>query len=113
MRQENDRAGTLARDRLARTRDNDGRFLKTGERRSPRTVANRKALKERDYLRSIVAEVGREDVVAVARAIVDDAKGKDDADVKVVNAAREWIGKYLLGNARVPLDDCDDMPAIV
>jgi hypothetical protein len=60
-----------------------------------------------------VAEIGQDELATVAKRIVSDAKGTGDVDVKVVNAAREWIGKYLLGNARVALDDCDDLPAIV
>ena len=98
-------------DPLVRGRDADGRFLKDGEKSSPRTDRSKRALKERDYLRAIVDRIGRDQLVEIAETIVADAKG--DADVKVVNAAREWIGKYLLGNARVALDDCDDLPAIV
>ncbi len=98
-------------DPLARTRDHDGKFLPTGQRRTRKTESNKRRLNERDYLRSIIAEVNREDVAEIARRIVDDAKG--DADVKIVNAAREWVGKYLLGNARVSLEDCSRLPAII
>ena len=105
-----DRAITGPRDATTRARDTDGRWLADGER-SQKTERNRRALKERDYLRAIVERIGRDQLVEIAETIVSDAKG--DADVKVVNAAREWIGKYLLGNARVSLDDCDALPAIV
>lgn len=102
---------------IVSARDADGRFARQGEREHPTTPAKReqrkRATKERDYLRSIVAIVGEEDIAGVAARIVKDAKGEGETDVKVVNAAREWIGKYLLGNARVALDDCDDLPAIV
>ncbi len=107
---ETGRAATVSRADNVRARDADGRWLADDER-SHKTERNRRSLKERDYLRAIVAEIGRDELTAVARRIVEDAKG--DADVKVVNAAREWLGKYLLGNARVALDDCDDLPAIV
>ena len=105
--------GPVNRDPLVRARDADGRFLPTGEAPTDKTVANRRRLNERDYLRSIVAEVGREDVAEIARRIVEDAKGGGAVDVKVVNASREWVGRYLLGNARVSLDDCQRLPAIV
>ncbi len=98
-------------------RESDGRFARVDELEAPKTAGRResrkRATKERDYLRSIVAEIGENELAGVARRIVSDAKGQGDTDVKVVNAAREWIGKYLLGNARVALDDCDDLPAIV
>lgn len=107
------RASAATRVGPARARDPDGRFLPRGARRTAKTERNRRRLNERDYLDSIVAEVGREDVARIARQIVADAEAKDDTDVKVVNAAREWIGKYLLGNARVSLDDVQRQPAIV
>lgn len=117
MGTENERANSPSGVGLVCARDSSGRFATTGEQPAastkPRREQRQRALKERDYLRAIVAKVGRDDLVAVAAAIVRDAKGQDDADVKVVNAAREWVGKYLLGNARVALDDCDDLPAIV
>jgi hypothetical protein len=78
-----------------------------------RREQRQRSTKERDYLRSIVKRIGPAELTDVAARIVKDAKGDGDVDVKVVNAAREWIGKYLLGNARVALDDCDDMPGIV
>lgn len=98
---------------LAPARGPGGEFVTRGEKRKPATVERRRQLKERDYLRSVTAKVGREDIDAVAAAIVADAKGGESVDPKTCNAAREWLGKYLLGNARVALDDCDDMPAIV
>ena len=98
-------------------RDSTGRFATADDVEAPKTAGRReqrqRATKERDYLRSIVKVIGEEDIAGVARRIVSDAKGEGETDVKVVNAAREWIGKYLLGNARVALDDCDDLPAIV
>lgn len=95
-----------------RARGSGGRFLSDGEHRKPQTEARRRRRTERDYLRRVVDTIDLDDVEQIARRIVEDAKG-DDVDVKVVNAAREWLGKYLLGNARVPLDDCERRPAIV
>ncbi len=106
-------AAARTQDRLPRARDTEGRWLPDGERPTAKTESNKRRLNERDYLSSIVAEVGRADVARIARQIVSDAEAKDDTDVKVVNAAREWLGKYLLGNARVSLDDCERRPAIV
>lgn len=98
-------------------RDAVGRFAPAGTEALPKTkrdeATRKRRLNERDYLNAIVAEVGRDDVARIARQIVADAEAAEDTDVKVVNAAREWIGKYLLGNARVSLDDCERQPAIV
>ena len=117
MGNEQDRAIPGADNVLTLARDSAGRFARPGETEAPVTAARReyrqRATKERDYLRAIVAKIGKQDLVGVASRIVADAKGGADVDVKVVNAARDWLGKYLLGNARVALDDCDDMPAIV
>jgi hypothetical protein len=102
---------------IVSARDSAGRFARLDELEAPSTAGRReqrhRATKERDYLRSIVKVIGEEDLASVAARIVKDARGDGDVDVKVINAAREWIGKYLLGNARVALDDCDDLPAIV
>lgn len=111
------RATAATRAGPARTRDPDGRFLPRGARRTAKTERNVEAAErlrtERDYLKRIVQVFGEDDVEAVVRAIRHDAVGEGDVDVKVVNAAREWIGKYLLGNARVSLDDVQRQPAIV
>ena len=117
MSTEEKRADPGSEESIVCARDSDGRFARLGELEQPTTQGKResrkRATKERDYLRSIVKVIGEDDLAGVARRIVTDAKGDGDVDVKVVNAAREWIGKYLLGNARVALDDCDDLPAIV
>ena len=117
MSTDRDRATAGPEESIVCARDSDGRFARLGDSEHPTTPAKResrkRATKERDYLRSIVKVIGEEDLAAVAARIVKDARGEGDVDVKVVNAAREWIGKYLLGNARVALDDCDDLPAIV
>jgi hypothetical protein len=105
------RAPSHAQSALTRARGKNGRF-QAGEKKHPTTEPKRKSAKrlrnERDYLRAVVAAIGSEDVKRVAAQIVADAESADDA--KVVNAAREWIGKYLLGNARTPLDDLQHKP---
>lgn len=110
----NERAIAEARGGIACAREANGRFAPAGTEALPATkrdeAVRKRRLNERDYLNSIIAEVGRTDVAEIARTIVEDAKAGDD---KVRNAAREWIGKYLLGNARVSLDDCERQPAIV
>lgn len=109
-----DRAFTPSPGGSACAREANGRFAPAGTEATPTTkhdeAVRKRRLNERDYLNSIIAEVGRTDVAEIARTIVEDAKAGDD---KVRNAAREWIGKYLLGNARVSLDDCERQPAIV
>jgi hypothetical protein len=102
-------------DPLARARDpNTGRWLQEGETPAPRTeVVNRSKKKirtERDYMRHIVQNFELSEMREILETIKADAKTGDD---KVRNAAREWLGKYVLGNARVSLDDCERRPAIV
>ncbi len=112
-----DRATTGPGADIALARDPLGRFARAGDEEAPRTATVREGKKrlrtERDYLRRIVQVIGEDDIEAVVRAIRHDAVGGEDVDVKVVNAARDWIGKHLLGNARVSLDDVQRQPAIV
>ena len=93
-----------------RSRGAGGRFLPDGEHRKPATQARRRRRTERDYLRRVVEVFGEDDVEQIVQAIKADAI---DGDVKVRAAAREWIGKYILGGGRVPLDDIDRLPAII
>lgn len=109
-----DQAITDPGDAIALARDPLGRFARTGEEEAPRTAAVRESKKrlrnERDYMRHIVERFELSEMEDIVATIKADAKTGDD---KVRNAAREWIGKYLLGNARVSLDDCERQPAIV
>ena len=50
------------------------------------------------YLRTIIDEIDMNDCRAVARKVLDQAI---DGDPK----ARDWIGKYVLGNGKVSLAD--------
>ena len=108
--------GSVNQNPLTRARDTNGRFRPSDEEPKPHTKVARKSAKklrtERDYMRRIVETFDLSDIEAIVRAIKADAIG-ENADPKVVNSAREWIGKYLLGNARLALDDCESMPAIV
>ena len=100
---------------LARARDSAGKFATDGNEAHADTPRRREdkvhVRTERDYMRRIVQEFSEDDIAAIIHSIKRDATG--DADVKVVNAAREWVGKYLLGNARVTLEDINNQPAIV
>lgn len=88
-----------------------GQFLPVAT--ADKRLAKRKRTpRETDYLRSVVGAVKQDDVRKVVLAIVQDAVG-DGVDVKKVNAAREWLGKYILGGGRVQLQDVDCPPVIV
>jgi hypothetical protein len=98
-------------------RDPNGRFARVADVEAPRTPEvrrqKRRARTERDYMRRIVAELTESDVATVVASIKRDAVGGPECDPKTVNAAREWIGKYVLGNARFQLGDLNSTPAIV
>lgn len=112
-----DRAPAPTGSDIAHARDPHGRFVQTGEELSPHTAVSRaskkRMLNERDYMRRIVETFTLDDIEKIIASVKRDAEGGADVDVKVVNASREWLGKYLLGNARVSLDDCERQPAIV
>lgn len=98
-------------------RARDGRFACHGTEPASATVERRDRKRrlrtERDYLRRIVESFTESDALSIVEAIKADAIGGDGIDPKTTNAAREWVGKYLFGNARVPLRDIDRTPAIV
>ncbi len=64
----------------------------------------RHSLSERDYLRGMTRELDTKDMRRVVAALVRDAVGGEDSDPKTTNAAREWLGKYALGNGKHSLD---------
>lgn len=101
--------GTRAATR-ERVRGSDGQFLPEGEERKPQTQERRRRRTERDYLARVVDTIGTREIQEVVQSIVQDAT---EGEPKVRTAAREWIGKYCLGNGRVPLTDIDAPPAIV
>jgi len=64
---------------------------------------------ERNYLRAVINKISSEDLEKVAAAVVKDAiKG----DVKIRAAAREWIGKYILGGGNVRPSDVYSPPVV-
>lgn len=111
------RAAASSAHALTCARDSKGKFAVAGDEPKPDTARNRATKKrlrnERDYIRRIVETFELDDVEEICAAVKRDAIGGGDVDPKTTNAAREWIGKYLLGNARVSLDDCERRPAIV
>ena len=87
----------------------DGRYLpvETGDlpklkRDKRKTQAKRKhQLTERDYLRAVTRMIKTDDIREVVGSLLTDAI---DGDEKCRNAAREWLGKYVLGNGKESLD---------
>ena len=61
-----------------------------------RSKDKKKRILSQSYLAAICSEVNMNDIKAVARKVIEDAK---DGDAK----AREWLGKYILGNGRTDL----------
>ena len=58
---------------------------------------------ERSYLRRVIAEISSDAVAAVARRVIEQAiEGDKDA--------RAWLGKYLLGNGKISLDELHHPP---
>lgn len=78
-----------------------------------KTSTNRRTRIERRYLAKVADTIPEGDVEAMARQIMLDAKGAEGTDAKVINAAREWLRKVLLGDGRFSLEDLDVPPAVV
>lgn len=92
-----------------RVRGANGKFLPV-DPSDPATIrrAKRKELAakrhirtEREYLKTLARALDTEDVHNVVLAVVRDAI---DGEEKCRNAAREWLGKYALGNGKESLD---------
>lgn len=64
---------------------------------------------ERNYLAAVVQRITTDDIDDVVKAVLEDAKS---GDVKIRAAAREWLGKYVLGGGSMRLGDIDDPPVI-
>lgn len=96
----------------APVRDAGGRLLPIDKADSPAVrraklaarAKRRHNLSERDYLRSMTRALETQDMRKVVLALVRDAVGGEDVDPKSTNAAREWLGKYALGNGKHSLD---------
>ena len=97
----------------AHVRNAAGRFLPIDQSDSAevkreklklRQKRQRHQLTERDYLKAVTRQLSTGAVSKVVLALIRDAEGKDDADPKNVNAAREWLGKYVLGGGKQSLD---------
>lgn len=92
-----------------RVRGANGQFMPTDPdspaalRRAKRKAqaAKRHINTEREYLKTLARALDHEDVHNVVLAVVRDAI---DGEEKCRNAAREWLGKYALGNGKESLD---------
>jgi len=69
----------------------------------------RRKRNERNYLRAVINRITDSDIEKVTSAIIDDAI---DGDVKVRAAAREWLGKYVLGGGNVRPSDVHAPPVV-
>lgn len=100
--------GTLIRS-YVRARGTDGQFLpaERGDsaalKRAKRKSQSRRRhlLTEKDYLKSMARQLDTVDIRRVVASLVKDAVDGED---KRCNAAREWLGKYALGNGKHSLD---------
>lgn len=64
---------------------------------------------ERNYLRAVISRITDDDIEKVAEAVVKDAINGDE---KCRNAAREWLGKYVLGGGNVRPSDVEAPPVV-
>lgn len=69
----------------------------------------RRKRNERSYLAAVINKISTDDIERVSEAIVEDAI---DGDLKVRAAAREWIGKYVLGGGNVRPSDVIAPPVV-
>ena len=87
--------------------------LKTGveilEARKKEMAAIRRKRNERSYLAAVINKISTADIERVSKAVVEDAV---DGDLKVRAAAREWLGKYVLGGGNVRPSDVHAPPVV-
>lgn len=76
---------------------------------APRLPQVHRRRNERGYLAAVINRITDDDMTKVASAIVADAIDGDD---KVRSAAREWLGKYVLGGGNVRPSDVEAPPVI-
>lgn len=108
-----DPAAESRKQAYAHVRNAAGRFLPVDpsdsaevkrEKLKLRQKRQRHQLTERDYLKAVTRQLSTGAIGRVVFALLQDAEGKDDADPKCTNAAREWLGKYALGGGKQSLD---------
>jgi hypothetical protein len=69
----------------------------------------RRKRNERSYLAAVINRISTEDIEKVSAACVQDAI---DGDLKVRAAAREWLGKYVLGGGNLRPSDVLAPPVV-
>jgi hypothetical protein len=72
-------------------------------------ATTRRKRNERSYLAAVINRISTEDIARVSKAVVEDAI---DGDLKVRAAAREWLGKYVLGGGNVRPSDVHAPPVV-
>ncbi len=72
-------------------------------------ATTRRKRNERSYLKAVINRISDSDIEKVSAAVVQDAI---DGDLKVRAAAREWIGKYVLGGGNVRPSDVEAPPVV-
>lgn len=72
-------------------------------------ISVRRKRNERSYLKAVINKISDSDLEKVSAAIVADAI---DGDLKVRAAAREWLGKYVLGGGNVRPSDVHAPPVV-
>jgi len=73
------------------------------------TLVTRRKRNERSYLKAVINRISTEDIERVSKAVVQDAI---DGDLKVRAAAREWLGKYVLGGGNLRPSDVHAPPVV-
>lgn len=72
-------------------------------------ATTRRKRNERSYLKAVINRISDSDIEKVSAAVVQDAI---DGDLKVRAAAREWLGKYVLGGGNVRPSDVEAPPVV-
>ena len=80
-----------------------------GPREQARQLLTRRKRNERNYLKAVINQISDDDIEKVAKAVVKDAI---DGDEKCRNAAREWLGKYVLGGGNLRPSDVEAPPVV-
>ncbi len=65
---------------------------------------------EKDYLDAVRKAVSPEDITRIVKQIIADAE--NPADPRICNAARNWMGIYLLRGGRMLMSDINSPPVI-
>lgn len=69
-----------------------------------------RALQEKEYLNAVREAIDPSDMKEIVEQIVRDAK--DTEHYRVCNAARTWLGQYVLRGGRISFKDIDSPPVV-